>query len=467
MTRATVILGIVVGLTMAARSFLPPSVTITGSGAALAFGFLLLAALQSGIIVQALRMPHLTGFILCGAIFGPELLGLITPAMLKDLTLVKKVAVGLIALNAGCELNFAALRPKIKTISVLSAFALVASGLFVFLGIFVASFFASNSEAMSFLADMTIAQRLIVALVCANVLIALSPAVVMGILSESRARGPLSELTLSIVVLADLVVAITFAFSDSAVRGVFPDLGGGGEGGSVFGALAVHILGSIVVGVGVGAVFALYMRRVGLRIGLFIFAVCFVVAEAGTSLHLDPLLVFLAAGIFLENVSPVSGHEVIHQIEAAAMPTFAVFFAVIGAEVHIHSFLLVAPFAIGVAIVRAFGLYAGSWMGARMAKLEPAVGRRIPLGMIPQAGIALVLADLVNKSFPPWGKGAATLLLGTVMVNQLIGPVLFRMGLIGAGEAGKKGVESGHTSRPELEHEADKSLAVAMPTQEP
>jgi len=44
----------------------------------------------------------------------------------------------------------------------------------------------------------------------------------------------------------------------------------------------------------------------------------------------------------------------------------------------------------------------------------------------------------VSKSFPPWGRDAATLLLGTVMVNQLIGPVLFRAALLRAGEAGKK-----------------------------
>src|SRR6185369_2318535 len=106
------------------------------------------------------------------------------------------------------------------------------------------------------------------------------------------------------------------------------------------------------VGIGIGLMFALYMRRVRMRIALFVFAVCFVVAEAGTSLHFDPLLVGLAAGLFLENVSPVSGHEVIHETEIAAMPTFAVFFAVIGAEVHLEAFVAVAPFAVCMALTR-------------------------------------------------------------------------------------------------------------------
>lgn len=444
MIRAAVLLGLVVALVFAARSFVPGGVPLVGSGAALAFGFLLIAALQTGRIFHALRLPHLTGFLLCGAVFGPQVLGLITEPMLEDLGLVKKVAVGLIALVAGCELNFRALRPRIKSIGLVASFGLLFAGVALFALIFAFSAVASRYPSLGFLAELTLRQRIVVSLVCANVLIALSPSVVMGLLSESRAQGPLSELGLSIVVLADLVVAISFAFTDSAVRGAFPSLG---SDASVLGELAVHLLGSMVVGVGVGAIFAVYIRRVGSRIGLFVFMVCFVVAEAGTSLHLDPLLVGLSAGLFLENISPVSGHEVIEHTEAAATPTFAVFFSVIGAEIHLHAFVAIAPFAIAAALVRALGLTAGARLGAKLARLDPALARRIPLAMIPQAGIAIALAGLVQKSFPPWGAGAATFLLGTVVVNESVGPLLFRWALAGAGEVGKK-VSNGPEGRP-------------------
>src|SRR5262245_11872041 len=122
MTRAIFVLGLVAALTFAARPFLTDTTMLTGSGAALAFGFLLLAALQTGHIFHGLRLPHLTGFILCGAIFGPEILKLLTKQMIHDLALVKKVAVGLIALTAGCELNFQKLRPKMKSIGLVATF---------------------------------------------------------------------------------------------------------------------------------------------------------------------------------------------------------------------------------------------------------------------------------------------------------------------------------------------------------
>ncbi|MCK6587614.1 MAG: cation:proton antiporter [Polyangiaceae bacterium] len=445
MVRAVIVLALVVGLSFAARSFLVDSTAITGSGAALALGFLLLSALQTGRIFHALHLPHLTGFLLCGAVFGPEVIGLITPAMLQDLALVKKVAVGLIALTAGCELNFAKLRPQIKSIGLISLAGLFFAVLCLF------PFFFLISGHLEFMRGMTVEQRVVVSLICSNVLAALSPAVVMGILSETRASGPLSELCLSIVVLADLLIAVTFSFSDSVAHAVFPVEG---AGGSVFGALAVHILGSIVAGIAVGTIFALYIRRVALRVGLFVFAVCFVVAEAGTALHLDPLLVGLSAGLFLENVSPVSGHEVIHQTETAAMPTFAVFFAVVGAEVHVHAFLAVAPFAVGAAVARAVGIYAGARVGARLAGVPRHIAQRVPFGMLPQAGIALGLAGLVKSSFPGWGEGAATLLLGTIVVNEMLGPVLFRMALERAGEIGRN-MEPGASLEPAHAPEPD------------
>jgi len=453
-TRAAIVLALVAALSFAARSFLTEGTTITGSGATLAFGFLLLAALQTGHIFHALRLPHLTGFILCGAIFGPEVLGLLSHAMVNDLTIVKNVAVSLIALTAGCELNFKKLAPKIGTIGLVSFFGLTFAALCIF------GFFFAVSLRLPFMAEYTTVQRAAVCMVLTNVLTALSPAVVMGILSETRAEGPLSEICLSIVVLADLVIAVTFSFTESVTRRFFPVEG---IQHSMVSALAVHIAGSMVVGIFVGGILAIYIRRVGLRIGLFVFAVCFVVAEAGSALHLDPLLIGLSAGLFLENVSPVGGHEVIHQTEIAATPTFAVFFAVIGAGVHLQQFLSVAPYAIGGALARGFGLFVGARTGTALARVEPKLARRIPLGMFPQAGIALALANLVKESFKPWGEAASALLLGTILVNEMLGPILFRGALVAAGEVGRK-VTAGAHGRPSHVSLPDVARPASSPT---
>lgn len=427
MTRAVVLLAVIASLGFAARSFAPGG-HLGESGSVLAFGFLLLAAILTGRITNILRLTHLTGFIVCGAAFGPRILGLVTEPMVEDLSLVRKVAVGLIALTAGCELNLRQLWPRLRAIGAVSVFALGCTFVVLFV------LFTTLSEWLPFMAGLGTGQRVVVSLVCATVLSSLSPAVVMGVVSETRSKGPLTEIVLSVVVLADLAIVFVFSLTESAVRWVFPDAQGHGG----LSALAIHILGSVGIGLAVGAVFALYIRHVKLRVGLFIFGVSFVVAEAGGALDIDPLLAGLAAGVFLENVSPVGGHRVIHETEPAAAPIYAIFFATVGASIDVDVFLAVAGFAVVAAIVRALGLWAGVELASRTSGLARGLARRVALGMLPQAGIAIGLANLVKEEYQPWGGGAAALLLGTVLVNQMVGPALFRIALVRAGEVGRR-----------------------------
>lgn len=424
MTRALLTIAAVVALTYATRSFVPRGAMITGSGAALAFGFLLICAIQAARVFEKLRMPHLTAYIMVGLIFGPEVLGIISAKMLPDLALVKGTAVGLIAFLAGCELNVRRLAPKLRAIGTISALSMAVSALLLFALMYGITFVLPISIGFSTW------QRIAVALVCANVLAAFSPAVVIGLISETRARGPLSEMVMSVVVIADLVVVITYAISSSLAHNAFP---GSGRGG--LGLLVPHIFGSIVVGAILGAILAVYARRVGARSGMFTVAILFIAAEAGAALHLNPLLVGLAAGLFLENVSPVGGELLSHGAESVALPTFAIFFAVIGAEVHMKAFLHVAPFAVAAALLRAAGIFAGTIAAARMVGLDPLLARRVSVGLLPQAGVAIALASLMLSEHKPWGSVFGTVILGTIVVNQLVAPVLFKNAIVAAGEA--------------------------------
>jgi hypothetical protein len=60
------------------------------------------------------------------------------------------------------------------------------------------------------------------------------------------------------------------------------------------------------------------------------------------------------------------------------------------------------------------------------------------LGLLPQAGLALAIADLLRRSFPAFGQEAFALVLGVVGLNQLIAPVLLRVALVRSGDAGTR-----------------------------
>ena len=180
MTRAIFLLAITVVLIAAARSFLPEETSLVGSGAALAFGFVLLAAIQSGTIFAGVKLPRLTGYLVSGFVAGPSVLNLVTERMLSDLKLVNGVAIGLIALSAGGELNFRRLRPRIRAILSIGAVS------FVLAILIIASTVFALSRFLPFMNDMDALHRAVVALTMAVVLSALSPTVTLALSAWER-----------------------------------------------------------------------------------------------------------------------------------------------------------------------------------------------------------------------------------------------------------------------------------------
>lgn len=426
MIRAGLLLAILVVLVAAARSFLPQETSLVGSGAALAFGFVLLAALQSGTLFAGLRMPRLTGYLVCGFVAGPSIANLVTERMLGDLKLVNGVAIGLIALSAGGELNFRRIRGRLGAIVATGGGALLVGIAVISLAVLAAS------PLLGFMGEMPWAQRGVVALTMGVVFSALSPTVTLALISETGAAGPISETSLGIVVVGDLVIVVGFAAVNALASSTF----GGSEAGGLP-ALLWHLFGSIGAGVVFALVLFVYLKLVNVRVALFVFGMCFLCAEAGTRLHLDPLLVCLSGGLFLENVTDIQGSKLVHEIQPAAMPTFAVFFAVAGAGLHWDVFRLVAPLAVGLALVRAGALYTGGRLGMAVARVPASERKWLHFALYSQSGVAIGLAILLKEHFAGWGEGASACLLGGVMVNEMVGPLLFKTALVRSGEAGK------------------------------
>ena len=104
-------------------------------------------------------------------------------------------------------------------------------------------------------------------------------------------------------------------------------------------------------------------------------------------------------------------------------------------------------FALGLAatlvVVRAGALVLGARFGMAAGGVPREQRRFLPYSLFSQSGVAIGLAVLLAKHFAGWGEGASALLLGGIMTNELIGPVLFRAALMRSGEAGKAGKASG------------------------
>lgn len=414
------------GLMQAAQTF---TTRASSSGTALAFGFLLLAAYFTAKIVNQVGLPKLTGYIIAGVVAGPFVLGLVTTQMTASLKVVSGAATAIIALEAGAELHVAGIRPMVPTLRALTLFAVVGA-MFVLGG----TLFVMRPWLPLF-DGLDTPESLAVCMVFAVALSAQSPAVVMALLAEMRSAGPLSSVILASVVVADLVVIICFSIA-SAVAGAM--IGGGFDVGSTILRVSWELFGSLAFGVVIGALIGRFLLSVKQGSSLFALTVCIVVAEVGTRIHLDPLIVMLAAGIWLRNVSRADSRELLHGFESAQLPVFLVFFALAGSKLDIDTLAgSIVPVAL-LALVRASSFFVGARVACAVAASPPIVTRFAWFGLVPQAGLALALALVLQKTFPTFGDEAAVILFGVVGLNELIAPVILRSMLLKSGEAGQR-----------------------------
>lgn len=415
------------GLMHAVRSFSVGD-SPGSSGVSLGVGYLLLTAYFVGRIFKQIRLPKLTGYIATGIVIGPAVLGMITEEVVSSLKIVNGMAVALIAMTAGVELELRAMRPLFRAIKWLTLTAVLGTaGLLTIAVVLVHGL-------LPFMSGMPIGALLAVSAMLAVVMVAQSPAVVVALRDEMEADGPVARTVLGVVVIADLLVIFLFAVTSSVAKAV---LGGRADLFQTLGALAWELLGSLVIGAAIGWVLSLYLRKVKGSAALFILTVAFVIAEVGQRLHFDPLLVALAAGILVRNATP-AGHELHRQIETSGPPVYILFFAVAGATLHLNVLAIVGVPAVIFVIVRGAGFIVGSRMGARLAGAPEVVRRWAGFGLLPQAGLALALSMLFAKMFPEFGAEAGALTLGVVAINELLAPALYRVALIRSGEAGRK-----------------------------
>ncbi|MDQ7087068.1 MAG: cation:proton antiporter [Acidobacteriota bacterium] len=107
---------LMIGLLMAYLRSLPQNAGQAGT-TPLALGFLLLSAWCAGLLVEKLRLPKLTGYILAGLAAGPALTGLISAEKLVALQPINDLALTFIALVAGGELHFPMVRRLWRSIA--------------------------------------------------------------------------------------------------------------------------------------------------------------------------------------------------------------------------------------------------------------------------------------------------------------------------------------------------------------
>ena len=393
----------------------------------LTFGFLILAAYSVGELATSLRLPKIVGYLAAGLLFGPRALDVVTEAASHRLAPVSDLAIALIAFLAGAELRWGEVRERSRTIVriLVSEIGLT----FVLL----AGVVAIAGSRLPFIHGDSVGELIAFSALFASIAVVHSPAVTMALLTETRAGGPVARTTLGVVLMSDVVVVLLFSGALALARWLSPPTGLDAVGSPVA-SVVWEIGGGIIVGAALGGVVALYLRWIKRELFLFALLVAFFGATIARMLHVETLLMLLTAGFVAENVSKWEDGEAFrHAMERAAAPVFVVFFALAGAEMAPEAIAQAWWLVVPLALVRIAGIRIGTWIGARWAG-APAEGRFVWMGLVSQAGVAIGLSSAVAQAYPERGAQLRTIFLAIVAINEVIGPILFRMALSKSGE---------------------------------
>jgi Kef-type K+ transport system membrane component KefB len=382
-----------------------PEVT-TGLGTLSAIGFLLLAGTLSSELLETIGLPHLSGYLLAGIVGGPHVLHLIDHETVDALSPVNTLALALIALGGGAELRVATLRAVGRSV----AYGLLLQSATGFVALSLV--FALLSRFVPFASELPWASLFAVATLWGTLAVSRSPSACLGVLSQTRAKGPLTSYSLAFIMASDVVVVVMMACVIVAVR---PLIMGGGISVADLRVLGHEIVGSVAVGTSLGLLLVLVALGFGLT-------------EFMRYVHIDPLLSFLTAGFVVQNLT-LQGDKLLHAVEQASSLVFIVFFAIAGAHLDLPLLGQLWPIALALCSARAAVTVATARWGSRLAGDTPVILRWGWSSLISQAGLTLGLSVVIVRTFPEFGEGFRSLVIATVALNEMVGPVLFKYAL--------------------------------------
>jgi Kef-type K+ transport system membrane component KefB len=363
-------------------------------------------------------------------LLGPSVLSLVPDTVAVQLEPIPHIALGLIAISIGGRFSMRQIRTLGKDTVSITLFQLVIT------------FGAVTLLLIAFGATLP------VALLLGAIASATAPAATVAVISEYRARGQMTDTLLATVALDDAGCIVLFSMT-AAVCAV---LAGGASRAVVFSSVLKPLWelgGSILIGLVVGyVVHRLVVNRrdrnemVVIVLGFVLF--CSAVAM---DLHLSPLMTNMVLGLTLVNLSS-KNERIFRMLEPLEAPIYAAFFALAGTELQLNLLLHVGVLGCVYIGARMAGKYLGSLLGAIVAGSSPVIRRYLGLCLFPQAGVAIGLVMIAQQNTYIASSEHAvqmvTIVLTSVLVNELIGPPIARYAIFRSGEFSGAGL-SGST----------------------
>lgn len=382
------------------------------------YGVLLLAGEITGIAVHRwIRLPRLMGWIVVGLLVGPSITGALDQETLASLSGVLNVAIGMVLFELGQRVDLSWLRrnPWLLGTSILE------SGL--------------SFAAMFFVLQM-VGFPPLVAAVAAALGISTAPAVVLALVRDLRAQGQVTERMLLFTALNSIYTFITVNILLASLAREYR-----GDWTTIIGHPAYLVAGSLVLAALFAAITLTLLRWLGHRQESQFICVVALVAVAvwgATAFKLSVALTLLGYGTMMRTFD-AERHFVSLNFGRVGRIFLVLLFVLTAASLDVHLLATGALGAVALVLARFAGKSIGVFALAGRSGLTRSKALALSIGLLPKAGVTIVLLHEVNLLYPQFGPALAPVVVSSIIILELFGPPLAAYALRRSKEAFEEG----------------------------
>ena len=376
----------------------------------LALGVLVVAAILLGLVGDRLRLPRITSYLIAGVLMGSSLFGLVTGEALHHLEPIADIAMALVLFNLGAQFPVNHLLRIRKHITPLAIGDLLATFLFVTVGL------------------LLFGQSLTISLMLGCLAMATAPATTILALRELRSEGPLTESAKALVAVNNLVCVLAFELLLLALL-LFD-----GSQSLDFGAQAYRFIwtfpASLLIGVTIGLFLSFIAGFLSTTQWMAALLATATIVLGICQIHpASYMLTFLVMGFVFANFANDSLLDLAESERITALLSIS-FFAIHGADLQVSQFLQIGAVGAAYIVLRCLGKCVGIRIGSRWSQDSGSIKTWLGPTMLSQAGAAIALSAVAVSRNSEKFEPVQTIILGSVLVFEIIGPILIRKAVV-------------------------------------
>lgn len=369
-----------------------------------------------GKVARMFKLPNVSGYLVAGLFIGPSFFKLISASDINSYSVINELALAVIAFSIGNEFVIKDMLKLGKTIMVITLAEVIGAVAIVF-------------SVMYYLFNQPFAFSIVIAAMSA----ATAPAATLLVIRQFKAHGPLTKTILPVVALDDVFGIIAFGIAMALAR-----LSSGQEGFEIshmLKGLVIELGGSVLLGLLLGVVLAILVRRSNGRDELQAVTLMVIGVATGISIYLglSPLLTCIMMGATIVNTLKKS-KRVFDSINDFISPVYILFFTLAGASLDLSILASVGLVGVAYVLARAGGKMIGAWSGAKIMKADPMVTKYLGYALLPQGGISIGLLVLVRQQLPEYATTIGTIIMFSVLIYEVTGPIFAKLAIQKAGE---------------------------------